>query len=282
MTTAVAVFINPGRKRGAALRHLLGHKGAPWLAHIDDGFARADDGRREGLDTRFFVALVDDEPVANVTLWDNGVAGLVGHVYTTPEHRGRGLAGRLFDALANDVLRRGVAVLSLNVDPDSFQQRFYASRGFVPVEGVAGAMQWVRRAETASNDSMEASVFRWSDWPDLNRVSLSSACCGWRGLGLEGRGSLEYPLLEWAFPQSGSSPGAIMVLRQAGRAVGWVSLIRPRDTMGECLWLDAAFPDDALVSARRAATTLLSGGCQEGKWEAWGRAAGRLCGEKES
>lgn len=279
----VAVLVNPGRRRGAVLHPLLGHKGAPWLAHITDGFVRADEGRREGLDTRFFVAMADGLPVANVTLWDNGTAGIVGHVYTAPDHRGRGLAGRLFEALLADAQRRGVGFLALNVDPDSFQQRFYARCGFVVVEGVAGAMTWGSHTDIAATGPVVASPFRWADWPELNALSLAPDSPGWRGLGLERRGSIEFAFLDWAFAARAlkEPEGAIIVLRQAGRVVGWVSLMRRDEQTGEKGWLDAHVPHEGIEAARASARTLLAEGAFVQFVEPWSDAARELMGTME-
>lgn len=281
----VEVLVNPGAARGATLRHLLGHKGAPWIAHLDDHFVRAYEGRREGLDARFFVAMDGDTPVANITLWDNGRAGIVGHVFTMESHRGRGLAARLMDALLADADARGVGALALNVEQDSFQQRFYAGRGFAAVDGVAGAMVRgaMERMDTMDgSDDVSTTALCWGDWPGINVLCLGQECSGWRGLGLAGRGSIEFGLLDTAYARGSWEMLArhVRVLRRGGAVVGWVSLIERVEEDGQRVhWLDAHHAPEGAEAALAATSELLREKGSLDVVEPWGARASLLLAE---
>ena len=72
------------------MERLLGHKGEPWISDIRERLSGED------LDL-FAVGFRDDEPVANVWVGASRGCpelGVLGHVFTVPEHRRRGLAGR--------------------------------------------------------------------------------------------------------------------------------------------------------------------------------------------
>lgn len=257
------VLYNPGCLQGEEIRVLLGHKGDPWMAHAVDFQRRADTGLTEGLESRFFLAKVGGRPVANVTLWDDGQCGIVGHVFTAESERGKGLARLLFERLLGDAQARGVGSLCLNVAPESFQQRFYEQLGFVPILGVAGAMRRDAAAAEAVPSSLHEEAFRWADWPGLNRYCLAEQCAerGWKGVGLAKRGSLEFPLLDYAYTGGGDGElhRGVVVLRRGPAVVGWVSLLPwpVGAAAGERL-LEVCGPPEAMALATACAMRLVS------------------------
>ncbi|MEQ8821140.1 MAG: GNAT family N-acetyltransferase [Sumerlaeia bacterium] len=191
------------------LADLLGHKGQPWMAHLEDFRRQGGEeapGVRDGLAWRFYLALDDGKPVANVCTWEGGGAGLLGHVFTRASHRRRGIARALFGALLADCGGRGVRCLQLNVEPDSHQEAFYGKMGFRSVPGLAGAMVWGTVPPSCGEaHRWRVRGFEWGDWPRLNLFCLppqAPAGFAWRGLGMDRPGSLEHPLLAKLFAPS--------------------------------------------------------------------------------
>ncbi|MBM4093311.1 MAG: GNAT family N-acetyltransferase [Planctomycetes bacterium] len=96
----------------ASLTRLLGHKGEPWLEDIRCRYA--------GHAADFcVVAIHRDEPVSHV--WIGADAGypaiaLLGHVFTLPEHRRRGLARVLLRTALAHSDARASRLLALGVD----------------------------------------------------------------------------------------------------------------------------------------------------------------------
>jgi GNAT superfamily N-acetyltransferase len=126
----------------ARVDRLLGHKGEPWVPDIR---ARL---RGDGLDL-FALAFRCDEPVANVWIGASSECpdlGVLGHVFTMPEHRRRGLAGRLLEASVRRFDELGGRRLQLHTG-NSAARRLYEAAGFrVILEGESsedGAGNWL-------------------------------------------------------------------------------------------------------------------------------------------
>lgn len=65
-------------------------------------------------------------------------------LWVQPASRGVGVGRGLLRALQAEVRRRGIARVSLSVEPDNFAAHLYAAEGFAPVEGreADGVMLW--------------------------------------------------------------------------------------------------------------------------------------------
>lgn len=66
-------------------------------------------------------------------------------LWVAPSSRGIGIGRSLLRALQATARHRGIARLSLSVEPDNFATHLYAAEGFTPVEGREedGVMIWV-------------------------------------------------------------------------------------------------------------------------------------------
>ena len=111
-----------------ALVQLLWHKGAPWVDDIRRRLA----GECAGSVDRFFLAY--DGPAMVAHVWYAAAQadpriGLLGHVFTRPEYRRRGLAARLIEAALDRFRRDGGALMQLfTYAPETVP--FYARLGF--------------------------------------------------------------------------------------------------------------------------------------------------------
>jgi GNAT superfamily N-acetyltransferase len=114
---------------------LLGHKGEPWISDIR---ARL---HGDGLDL-FAVATCGEQPVANVWIGASNACpelGVLGHVYTMPEHRRQGLAGRLLQLAVQRFDELGGRWLQLHTG-SAGARRLYEAVGFrVILEGESGS-----------------------------------------------------------------------------------------------------------------------------------------------
>ncbi|MGH2367633.1 MAG: hypothetical protein ACRDI2_05490, partial [Chloroflexota bacterium] len=73
------------------VKRLLGHKGRDSLEHIEGALA----GPLDALETRFYVGTIGGVAVTNVMIVGARGAGILGHVYTVPEHRQKGAYSHL-------------------------------------------------------------------------------------------------------------------------------------------------------------------------------------------
>lgn len=72
-------------------------------------------------------------------VWYAGPVALLDELYVVPPLRGRGVGSSLIEALVAAALRRGVALIEVNVDePDVDAARFYARHGFRGGDAEAG------------------------------------------------------------------------------------------------------------------------------------------------
>ncbi len=94
------------------LVELLAHKGDPWIGDIRRRLA----GAMEGAQDYYFVARYQDQLVGHVwytTLAGTPELGLIGHVYTVPPFRRRGISARLVEMALDDFRQRGGRAMQL-------------------------------------------------------------------------------------------------------------------------------------------------------------------------
>jgi GNAT superfamily N-acetyltransferase len=81
------------------------------------------------------VALVSFRP----SVWYPGPAALLEELYVQPELRGRGIGGRLIDAVLAHAVEQGAGTLEINVDEsDTDARRFYLAHGFRDTDADSG------------------------------------------------------------------------------------------------------------------------------------------------
>lgn len=106
----------------------LRHKGSPWIEDI----SRRLRGRVPGAEDHFYVFLDDANVVAHawytVSRADPRL-GLVGHIYTHPEWRRRGIARQLMRTLMTDFRARGGQVMQLFTSTP-YSVELYQQEGF--------------------------------------------------------------------------------------------------------------------------------------------------------
>jgi GNAT superfamily N-acetyltransferase len=110
------------------LADFLRHKGSPWIEDIERRLA----GTVSGATDYFYVALCEGQLVAHA--WYTVASadprlGLVGHIFTHPDHRQQGFASRLLEQIMRDFPQRGGSVMQLFTStPHSVP--FYERLGF--------------------------------------------------------------------------------------------------------------------------------------------------------
>ena len=107
---------------------LLEHKGPPWI----DDIRRRVDGCVPGADDHYYVAKDGRHMIAHAwyTVAETDPRlGLVGHIYTHPDYRRRGIAAHLLDIVMSDFLARGGEIMQLFTSTP-FSIAFYEQLGF--------------------------------------------------------------------------------------------------------------------------------------------------------
>ena len=152
---------------------LLGHKGQPWLYHVEHAFA----GNVRGLETRFYVGLLGDEPICNMMTAEHNRVGILGHVYTKPEHRRKGACALLMERQMEEWRQRDGGLLLLLTEDDSPAYWIYHRFGFRDVIRGSGFMQCSTEDDFLEKHFSPCTVrivdCDWSAWPRLNLLCAS-------------------------------------------------------------------------------------------------------------
>lgn len=167
-----SILVTPSQKdyRERALS-LLGHKGQPWLWHIDQALS----GKIQDLETRFYLGLVENDPICNITTSEYDRVGILGHVYTKPEHRRKGACTLLMESQMEDWKRRGGGFMLLMTECHSAPYWIYDHFGFRSVVPGSGLMQCSTHEgflpKYFSPAPTNAVDYEWAAWPRLNLLS---------------------------------------------------------------------------------------------------------------
>ena len=159
----------------AAVENLLGHKGTPWLYHIEQWA----EGRIKRLETRFYVASINGINVGNIMTVEHKGIGLMGHVYTDPKHRRKGICNVLMDYHMNDFRKRDGVILCLNTGYRSPAYMIYERNGYRPIPGRPGSMWWSPQYWDVESPFDEVGIYddlskadvtepQWHHWPSMN------------------------------------------------------------------------------------------------------------------
>ncbi len=163
----VAALKAPAGRYAAAIRKFLEHKGQPWLMHVD----MANEGRTDSLNTTYYVGLFGGAIVGNVMIVDDGRAGILGHVFTAPEHRRKGIAQTLVAAATQDFAARGGLAMGLGTGFDSPAYWIYHRAGFRGVAPGDGHMLFESRPGALDAYFAPARVHAtealWHHWPAI-------------------------------------------------------------------------------------------------------------------
>ncbi|HAZ63925.1 MAG TPA: hypothetical protein DCZ72_10005 [Armatimonadetes bacterium] len=233
-TAELVLMTTPEPADVPGLVDLLGHKGDSWREHV----TRAVAGELEGLETRFYLALDGGRAVSNIMLVEFGGVGILGHVFTRPEHRRQGLCEALFGVLKPEFVARGGRRLLLHTGYDSAPYHIYLRQGWVDVTAGSGFMQWQPGAPTQLAGPWHVGPYRWGHWPALAEVFADGGEHGLqaRGLGMFGPDCFEGPGLElkvaaergeceaWVVDDASRRAAALAVLSADREWPGWRNL----------------------------------------------------------
>lgn len=151
------LIIPPAPARWPALEELLRHKGPPLLPDLEQRLVHGVPGAQDA----FAVFASGAQVLASAGINKCGDVGIVGHCYTRPEHRRRGLAGQLIEALLSWFDMTGGKWLFLGATAE-LQEVIYRKFGFVLLRRVAWKpydhLMLVRAAPGAPDDPLVAAA----------------------------------------------------------------------------------------------------------------------------
>jgi GNAT superfamily N-acetyltransferase len=240
------------------VQELLVHKREHVLWHIQRSIA----GPLDELETRFYLGVVNDEAVGNIMTVEHDGIGILGHVFTQPDHRRKGIASHIMAAQMRDFQEREGRVLTLGTGFDSPPYWIYHSFGFRSIAAGTGAM-WYWRQPEQMEGLWRAAITGvasplWQHWPLVNLLCIQpdgdrlrhAARRLWGPRNFEG----DFTRYQRELEAEDSAITARVLENEAGLVVGWASL------EDDPVWGGAAALLDLLIHPRAwdAAGDLLS------------------------
>jgi hypothetical protein len=223
----LGVVTAPDGEFSAGVVGLLGHKGGEWQFHIEAALG----GQTDLLETRFYLGLLAGVPVANVMTVENQGVGILGHVFTRPEQRRKGICQAVMTRLMDDFRERDGHVLLLGTGYESAPYWIYHSFGFRSLAGgfmrYAVAPEDTFEREWFAADTVRVAPMAWRHWPLIGLLGAQTGgetlrSAAWR---LSGIGCLEGPVANTLAGQSqGRSVSGVVLETARGAVVGCATL----------------------------------------------------------
>ncbi|HIE52373.1 MAG TPA: GNAT family N-acetyltransferase [Armatimonadetes bacterium] len=164
----VGVVVAPDEDYANRIRSFLAHKPANFRWHIDRALAEPLDE----LETRFYLGELQGKIITNVMTVEHRGVGILGHVFTRPDHRLKGACRAVMQEQMADFLHRGGKVLTLGTGFETPPYWIYYRFGFRSIDGHSGFMKYCAEAgfEEAFFAAAPVQVVEvaWHHWPTLN------------------------------------------------------------------------------------------------------------------
>lgn len=162
------VVKEPEENWAADVQRLLVHKND----HVHWHIQRAIAAPLDDLETRFYLGVVNGEAVGNIMTVEHGGIGILGHVFTHPDHRRKGIASRIMSFQMQEFRERNGRGLTLGTGFDSPAYWIYHSNGFRSIVEGSGAMWYWQQPEQLA-DLWRAPITGnsspvWRHWPLVN------------------------------------------------------------------------------------------------------------------
>jgi hypothetical protein len=228
----------PDRYHELGIRELLPRYSALWTWHLGLAFR----GKLDDLRTLFYVGVLKDQIVGNVSTFQYGPVEIVAHLFTARRHREKGICTNLMSAMVQDFRNRGGKVLIGGFRPASYP--IAKSLGFKSLIDSPEVMhleldrrfeQYYFRPEKVScRDS------KWHDWPGVSL--LFGVKEGWRPRSVKYKifGSYDYEdhfLQDMSERQEGICKSKVLVTERRS-VIGYAVLTFKRHYKGNFWLLD--------------------------------------------
>lgn len=236
----VGVVIAPDEEFAGRLKQLLSHKPPQFLWHIEQSLAQPLDM----LETRFYVGMLGETIIANVMTVEHAGVGILGHVFTVPEHRRKGACTAVMKHLMDDFKRRGGNALTLGTGYDSPPYWIYHSFGFRSVEEGSGTMKFLTHADVEERYFAPRPALiteaKWHHWGPMNLLCVNPAGDYLRayGVGLFGLSNFEGGFLSLLHRKVvRNEPIQWSVIETDDGAVVGFAILQPDARWRNCVWL---------------------------------------------
>jgi GNAT superfamily N-acetyltransferase len=261
---ACGVVVAPDAAWAPRINTFLAHLRAEWRFHTAQALAQPLDA----LETRFYVGTLGAPQGPIVTLVMVASArgvGLLGYVYTAPEHRRLGAYSALMAFQMEDCRALGHHTLTLTTGFESPAYWIYHRFGFRSIDGTSGRMTWLAAPDAEARwfrpGATAVHPLAWDDWSTLNLTALRLPdpagppedlprswafrllTCG------TAEGTFPQVFAPWSRQPRRAARQAITLRTEHGAVAGWLVLIPDDLTYGSATLVDLhvhpAFRQDA-------------------------------------
>lgn len=166
----VARVSTPAPEWEERLVGFLEHKGEPWVSDLQVILSQ----QLAGLEVHFYVGMLAGAVVGTAMTTEATAprVGMVGHVFTAPEHRRKGICMALMEALTTDFVSRGGQGMTLGTGHKGLAYHIYHSFGFRSVANT-GRMIWeAQRGFLGDYFAAGPTSVRDIAWPDWALLDL--------------------------------------------------------------------------------------------------------------
>lgn len=223
----VGVVLVPDERWGSKISPFLGHKGPEWIYHVKLAVA----GKTDRLENRFYLVRHGDELVSNIMTVEHQGVGILGHVWTPPEHRRKGACSAIMKVLMDDFRRRRGKILVLGTGFDTPPYHIYAGFGFVGLAAGSGLMDYKTSPDAYEKYYAPGAVKvvgpTWEVWPRLDVLAgLAAPAVKSVAYGLFGVATYEqaYILIKQEL-EAGRCPAPAFLESETGAIVGAATVL---------------------------------------------------------
>jgi len=170
----IGVVVNPDDETIPKILELLAHKGEIFLWQVKKLY-----GSEAGAtESRLFVAKRGSGIVSTAMLAEYSGIAILGHVFTAPEERRKGISSILLKLLLDDFKKRRGRIITLYTDYGGHSYRYYQKHGLIGLEET-GIMYFPETAPEIRKkiySPVEAAIrsARWEDYPVITDMALDA------------------------------------------------------------------------------------------------------------
>ncbi len=218
-----------------------------WLWHLN----MAVRGELDELYSRFYLGFLKGKIISNVSTWEYGPIGIVGHLFTVEDCRRKGACTVLMKTQIQDFLNRGGKILIGGFKPSSYP--IAKNLGFKSIVNNSEVMrydmcsdferEYFQAKKTVCRDSM------WKDWPGVSLLFTVKEGCYLRSVKHKIFGPFDYEdyFLEDMWERLKGLCMSKVLVTEKGNVVGYATLTLKHHLGGNC-WLLDLFVHPAIIS----------------------------------
>lgn len=168
----IGVVQAPDIEYAEVINSFLAHKGGLWVWHIK----RCLEESLDELETYFYIGKLENgEVIANIMTVEHLGVGILGHVFTKPEHRRKGACTNVMAEQMEHFRKRGGRALHLGTGYDSPAYHIYSKHGFESVIPKSGFMKYYVTPNFEETyfapDDVHTKDVQWHDWGKMTALT---------------------------------------------------------------------------------------------------------------